>query len=157
MVDENINGNAPFEFEDIDLTSFNIARARDGNATMKLIEAFLATGKYATAVKLSGDLSAKRAISITQTARHYVKPVRAIYRDGKMVLKRVDVTQDGNAIVGWEQGEEFLGDPNRREAAARAGATRREALAAAKAASAQRTEDGANATREMAGTGRSRS
>lgn len=153
MADEN-GTNGTFEFEDIDLSTFNIAQARSTNESMKLIDGFLATGKYAAAVKMDGELSSKRAIGITQTARHYTKPVRAIYRDGKMVLKRVDVTQDGNAVVGWETGDEFLGDANRRAAAQRAGATRREKTAASKAASnSERTAEGANATREPVASG----
>jgi hypothetical protein len=128
------NTNGVIEFEDIDLSSFNFKVARAGNETMKVIDAFLNTGKYAAVVKLGGELNSKRAIGITQTARHYVKPVRAIYRDGKMVLKRVDITQEGNAVPNWEQGEEFLGDANRREAAQRAGATRRQKTAEQKAA-----------------------
>lgn len=132
--------NGVISFEDVSLDELAAAEPRKSSEVGKMIEQFLNTGRYAAAPNLGADeANTRRAHGITVYARRWGLPIRALYKNNKVILKRVDITQDGTAIPNWQEGDEFKGNPNRRKGAAKGGATRK--------ANAERTPEGANATR----------
>lgn len=118
-------------FEDVSLDDLVATRGpRTNTFVARIIEQFLNTGRYAASPRMpEGEANAKRAHNILAYARQYGKPIRAMFRDGKIILKRVDMTEQGTAIPNWETSEEYLGSESRRAAAKKAGETRKAANA----------------------------
>lgn len=97
---------APFEIVGLDELKLNTTRKN--SASYQLITAFMSSGLYAAKPPLgSTKMTGKTAMTLTQFARQHKFPVRAMNRDGQLILRRLDHQPGvngklGDLIPNWE-------------------------------------------------------
>jgi hypothetical protein len=89
-------------FRPVDLDEIPRSFRREGSASYKLIQAFLATNEYAAAVE-GNTAETKTAGNISAYARANELPVKAQVRGDMLVLIRLDRTKDGVEIENWKE------------------------------------------------------
>lgn len=102
------NGSVNFDFQPVTTEELNASSTRKNSASYQLIQAFMGSGLYAAkppagAIKLGG----KTAMSLTQFARAHKIPVKAMNKEGQLILRRLDVQPGeggriGEPIPNWQ-------------------------------------------------------
>lgn len=99
-------------FEAVGVEELKLNTTRKNSASYQLINAFMSSGLFAAKPPLgSTKMTGKTAMTLTQFARAHKFPVRAMNRDGQLILRRLDFNPGSDGKIGtpipnWEDTDE---------------------------------------------------